>query len=97
MLLSDGDNFRKPKPLKKVHGVLDKINVVLPPSIEKFEEDLCQLVNADRMAKVSDGKYVVFYSTKCGLSHWWNQGEKQQGPWPHTKVGQKITPRKVVE
>ncbi|XP_071840726.1 nephrocystin-4-like isoform X2 [Apostichopus japonicus] len=47
----DGDNFRKPKPLKKIHGVLDKINIVLPPSVEKFEEDLCQLVNADRMAK----------------------------------------------
>ncbi|XP_072022580.1 nephrocystin-4-like [Amphiura filiformis] len=46
-----GDNLRKPRPLKKTPCVIDKIKINLYPTLEKFEEELCQIVNNDRLAR----------------------------------------------
>ncbi|KAL4646096.1 nephrocystin-4 isoform X2 [Arapaima gigas] len=45
------DALRKPRLLKSFTCHLDKLSVVLHPSLEKFEEQLLQLLNADRLSQ----------------------------------------------
>ncbi|XP_077998235.1 nephrocystin-4-like [Glandiceps talaboti] len=47
-----GDNLRKPRPVtNKIACVLDKLQLFLYPTMEKFEEELCTLLNTDRLAR----------------------------------------------
>uniref|UniRef100_A0A8D0CLF8 Nephrocystin 4 n=1 Tax=Scleropages formosus TaxID=113540 RepID=A0A8D0CLF8_SCLFO len=43
------DALRKPRLLKTFTCSLDKLSIVLHPSLEKFEEELLQLLNSDRL------------------------------------------------
>ncbi|XP_078281703.1 nephrocystin-4 isoform X2 [Rhinoraja longicauda] len=56
------DALRKPHLLKTVTCFLDKLSLQLYPTVEKFEEELVELLNADRLLKneeISDGSTVV--------------------------------------
>uniref|UniRef100_A0A8B9VJD4 Nephrocystin 4 n=1 Tax=Anas zonorhyncha TaxID=75864 RepID=A0A8B9VJD4_9AVES len=47
------DCFLKPRLMKSVTCYLDKLSIRLYPSLEKFEEELLELLNGDRLLKVS--------------------------------------------
>ncbi|XP_035200703.1 nephrocystin-4 [Oxyura jamaicensis] len=47
------DCFLKPRLMKSVTCYLDKLSIRLYPSLEKFEEELLELLNSDRLLKVS--------------------------------------------
>lgn len=47
-----GDCFLKPRLMKSVTCYLDKLSIRLYPSLEKFEEELLELLNGDRLLKV---------------------------------------------
>ncbi|XP_040389500.1 nephrocystin-4 isoform X3 [Cygnus olor] len=47
------DCFLKPRLMKSVTCYLDKLSIRLYPSLEKFEEELLELLNSDRSLKVS--------------------------------------------
>ncbi|XP_066838241.1 LOW QUALITY PROTEIN: nephrocystin-4 [Anser cygnoides] len=47
------DCFLKPQLMKSVTCYLDKLSIRLYPSLEKFEEELLELLNSDRLLKVS--------------------------------------------
>lgn len=47
-----GDCFLKPRLMKSVTCYLDKLSIRLYPSLEKFEEELLELLNSDRLLKV---------------------------------------------
>ena len=52
------DPFKKPRLMKKYPCFLEKITVTMSPSVDKFEEDLCQQLNEDRINqenRVADG------------------------------------------
>ncbi|XP_048471112.1 nephrocystin-4 isoform X2 [Rhincodon typus] len=54
--------LKKPSLMKTVTCNLDKLSLQLYPTLEKFEEELVELLNADRLLKnnqVSDGSMVV--------------------------------------
>ncbi|XP_072442835.1 nephrocystin-4 isoform X4 [Chiloscyllium punctatum] len=54
--------LKKPNLMKTVTCYLDKLSLQLYPTLEKFEEELVELINADRLLKndqVSDGNTVV--------------------------------------
>ncbi|XP_051895558.1 nephrocystin-4 [Pristis pectinata] len=56
------DALKKPHLLKTVTCFLDKLSLQLYPTVEKFEEELVELLNADRLLKsdqVADGSTVV--------------------------------------
>ncbi|XP_070560469.1 nephrocystin-4-like isoform X2 [Ptychodera flava] len=47
-----GDNLRRPRPVtNKIACVLDKLQIFLYPTVEKFEDEVCKLLNADRLAR----------------------------------------------
>uniref|UniRef100_A0A8B9I3H1 Nephrocystin 4 n=1 Tax=Anser brachyrhynchus TaxID=132585 RepID=A0A8B9I3H1_9AVES len=46
------DCFLKPRLMKSVTCYLDKLSIRLYPSLEKFEEELLELLNSDRLLKV---------------------------------------------
>ncbi|XP_068096595.1 nephrocystin-4 isoform X2 [Hyperolius riggenbachi] len=48
-----GDGMKKPHLQKTVTCYLDKLSLLLYPSLEKFEEELLSLVNSDRLPKGS--------------------------------------------
>uniref|UniRef100_A0A674KEW7 Nephrocystin 4 n=1 Tax=Terrapene triunguis TaxID=2587831 RepID=A0A674KEW7_9SAUR len=55
LLLTHGetnDFFRKPHLMKSVTWYLDKLSINLYPSLEKFEEELLDLLNSERLLKV---------------------------------------------
>ncbi|XP_071945028.1 nephrocystin-4-like [Antedon mediterranea] len=45
------DNFRKPRPLKKIPATLDRLQINLYPTLDRFEDELCKLLNTDRIAR----------------------------------------------
>uniref|UniRef100_A0A8C9WBA9 Nephrocystin 4 n=1 Tax=Scleropages formosus TaxID=113540 RepID=A0A8C9WBA9_SCLFO len=49
------DALRKPRLLKTFTCSLDKLSIVLHPSLEKFEEELLQLLNSDRLSQTNCG------------------------------------------
>lgn len=51
-LVFAGDCFLKPRLMKSVTCYLDKLSIRLYPSLEKFEEELLELLNSDRLLKV---------------------------------------------
>ncbi|XP_078095293.1 nephrocystin-4 [Mustelus asterias] len=54
--------LKKPNLMKTITCYLDKLSLQLYPTLEKFEEELVELLNADRLLKndqVSDGNTVV--------------------------------------
>ncbi|XP_078414346.1 nephrocystin-4 isoform X3 [Cetorhinus maximus] len=54
--------LKKPNLMKTITCYLDKMSLQLYPTLEKFEEELVELLNADRLLKndqVSDGSTVV--------------------------------------
>ncbi|XP_072100874.1 nephrocystin-4 isoform X2 [Mobula birostris] len=56
------DALKKPHLLKTVTCFLDKLSLQLYPTVEKFEEELVELLNADRLFKsdqVADGSTIV--------------------------------------
>ncbi|XP_069775150.1 nephrocystin-4 [Narcine bancroftii] len=56
------DALKKPHLLTTVTCFLDKLSLQLYPTVEKFEEELVELLNADRLLKidqVADGSTVV--------------------------------------
>ncbi|XP_013402548.1 nephrocystin-4 isoform X2 [Lingula anatina] len=56
------ENLKKPKLLKQVQCYVDKVNIMLYPNVEKFEEELCRLCNEDRINRehrVADGSNVT--------------------------------------
>ena len=58
---STGDAFRKPKPSAHAPCYIENIHINLPPSVETFEEELCRLLNIDRLNrddKEADGTTV---------------------------------------
>ena len=42
------DRMKKPKLQRHVPCMIESLNIHLPPSMEKFEEELCGLLNEDR-------------------------------------------------
>ncbi|XP_033104596.1 nephrocystin-4-like isoform X2 [Anneissia japonica] len=58
-----GDNFRKLRPLKKFPATLDRLQINLYPTLDRFEDELCKLINNDRMArddlKVDSGSVAI--------------------------------------
>ena len=53
--------MRKPKLLKAMPCYLEKVQISLPPNIDKLEEELCQQLNEDRINrenKVADGTTI---------------------------------------
>uniref|UniRef100_A0A8B9S8N9 Nephrocystin 4 n=1 Tax=Apteryx owenii TaxID=8824 RepID=A0A8B9S8N9_APTOW len=59
---SKGDCFLKPRLMKPVTCYLDKLSIHLYPSLEKFEEELLDLLNDDRLLKANstpDGNTVA--------------------------------------
>jgi nephrocystin-4 len=55
------DTFRRPKVQRTVPCYIDKLSILLQPSVEEFEDELCKLLNEDRMNrdnKVADGTSV---------------------------------------
>nr|XP_013806116.1 PREDICTED: nephrocystin-4 [Apteryx mantelli mantelli] len=58
----EGDCFLKPRLMKPVTCYLDKLSIHLYPSLEKFEEELLDLLNDDRLLKANstpDGNTVA--------------------------------------
>ncbi|XP_074874264.1 nephrocystin-4 isoform X2 [Carettochelys insculpta] len=61
LLLTHGetnDFLRKPHLMKSVTWYLDKLSINLYPSLEKFEEELLDLLNSDRLLKDSSAVNV---------------------------------------
>lgn len=46
-VLSPGDALLRPQPLKMLPFTLNRLTISLQPSLEKFESQLLQLINAD--------------------------------------------------
>ncbi|CAH1775289.1 unnamed protein product [Owenia fusiformis] len=56
------DNLRKPKLLKTLQCHIDQVSLNMLPQLDKFEEELCKLLNEDRINrenKVADGTIVA--------------------------------------
>ncbi|XP_060707897.1 nephrocystin-4 [Hemiscyllium ocellatum] len=68
--------LKKPNLMKTVTCYLDKLSLQLYPTLEKFEEELVELINADRLLKndqVSDGNTVVIQERRlhvCVHNSW---------------------------
>ncbi|XP_038060969.1 nephrocystin-4-like [Patiria miniata] len=45
-----GDSLRRPRPLKRLSAALDKISILVYPTLDEFEEELCKHLNLDRLA-----------------------------------------------
>ncbi|XP_071484844.1 nephrocystin-4-like, partial [Diadema antillarum] len=80
---SGGDSLRKPKPLKKISAIVDKMEVTLNPSVEKFEEELCRLINADRSVReeVASEKGTIQVTERrlqVGVHNGWGYVDKPQ-------------------
>ncbi|XP_043355987.1 nephrocystin-4 isoform X5 [Dermochelys coriacea] len=73
LLLTHGetnDFFRKPHLMKSVTWYLDKLSIHLYPSLEKFEEELLDLLNSERLLKDSstvDGSEVLIQERRLHI------------------------------
>ncbi|KAJ8386877.1 hypothetical protein AAFF_G00165780 [Aldrovandia affinis] len=77
------DSLRKPRLLKSFTCYLDKLSLTLYPSLEKFEEELLQLLNADHLNRRSwgpDGNAVVIQERRLhvGVHNGWGFLERPQ-------------------
>ncbi|XP_064643236.1 nephrocystin-4-like isoform X3 [Lineus longissimus] len=77
------DSFRRPKAERTVPCYIDKLNIRLQPSVEAFEDELCKLLNEDRMNrdnKVADGTNVTVLERRLqvGIHNGWGYIEKPQ-------------------
>ncbi|XP_074831222.1 nephrocystin-4 isoform X5 [Natator depressus] len=64
------DFFRKPHLMKSVTWYLDKLSIHLYPSLEKFEEELLDLLNSERLLKDSstvDGSEVLIQERRLHI------------------------------
>lgn len=52
LCVTAGDIFLKPRLMRTVPCYLDQLCVLLHPSLEKFEEELLEQLNSDRLLKV---------------------------------------------
>uniref|UniRef100_A0A8B9S7I8 Nephrocystin 4 n=1 Tax=Apteryx owenii TaxID=8824 RepID=A0A8B9S7I8_APTOW len=59
------DCFLKPRLMKPVTCYLDKLSIHLYPSLEKFEEELLDLLNDDRLLKVERRLRVGVHNGLC--------------------------------
>uniref|UniRef100_UPI00398E988F nephrocystin-4 isoform X2 n=1 Tax=Pristiophorus japonicus TaxID=55135 RepID=UPI00398E988F len=78
-----GDALKKPHLLKTVTCHLDKLSLQLYPTLEKFEEELVELLNVDRLLKndqVADGSIVVIQERRLhiGVHNGWCYVQKPQ-------------------
>ncbi|XP_033642216.1 nephrocystin-4-like isoform X2 [Asterias rubens] len=78
-----GDSLRRPKPMKQVQAVIDKLSLILYPNIDQFEEDLCKHLNSDRlsMEHVQTEKSSVVVSERrlqIGVHNGWGYISKPQ-------------------
>ena len=67
------DYFAKPRLLKTMKAYLDGLSVTLYPNIEKFEDELINLLNEDRINRdnmVADGSSVSITERRLIVSHW---------------------------
>ncbi|XP_074916470.1 nephrocystin-4 isoform X6 [Chelonoidis abingdonii] len=73
LLLTHGetnDFFRKPRLMKSVTWYLDKLSINLYPSLEKFEEELLDLLNSEHLLKDSssvDGSEVLIQERRLHI------------------------------
>uniref|UniRef100_A0A452HWX0 Uncharacterized protein n=1 Tax=Gopherus agassizii TaxID=38772 RepID=A0A452HWX0_9SAUR len=71
LLLTHGetnDFFRKPHLMKSVTWYLDKLSINLYPSLEKFEEELLDLLNSERFRDSSmDGSEVLIQERRLHI------------------------------
>ncbi|XP_074655528.1 nephrocystin-4-like isoform X2 [Tubulanus polymorphus] len=77
------DSFKKPRLQKTTPCFIEKLHLNLPPSVEKFEEELCILLNEDRMNrdnKVADGTNVEVTERRLqiGVHNGWGYVEKPE-------------------
>ncbi|XP_067826159.1 nephrocystin-4 [Heptranchias perlo] len=77
------DALKKSHLLKTVTCHLDKLSLQLYPTLEKFEEELVELLNADRLLKndrVADGNTVVIQERRLhiGVHNGWCYVQKPQ-------------------
>eukprot|EP00057_Strongylocentrotus_purpuratus_P013383 XP_011667857.1 PREDICTED: nephrocystin-4-like [Strongylocentrotus purpuratus] len=82
-LCEGGDSLRKPKPVKKVSCTIDKLQVTLHPNVERFEEELCKLINSDRILReeVTSDKGVVQVAERrlhVGIHNGWGYVDSPQ-------------------
>ncbi|KAM4703137.1 nephrocystin-4 [Rhinophrynus dorsalis] len=77
-----GDALRKPAMQKPIVCYLDNLSLFLYPSLEKFEEELVQLVNNDRLPKDNsmDGASVLIQERRLhvGVHNGWRFVQKPQ-------------------
>jgi len=58
LFLLEKDKLKKPKKLKTVACTIEQATLQLNPTVEKFEEELCENLHEDRLGmlgKISDG------------------------------------------
>uniref|UniRef100_A0A8C3SAM7 Nephrocystin 4 n=1 Tax=Chelydra serpentina TaxID=8475 RepID=A0A8C3SAM7_CHESE len=73
LLLTRGepnDFFRKPHLMKSVTWYLDKLSIHLYPSLEKFEEELLDLLNSERLlqdSSTADGSEVLIQERRLHI------------------------------
>ncbi|XP_045161165.2 nephrocystin-4-like isoform X2 [Mercenaria mercenaria] len=77
------DKLKKPKKLKSSACTIEHVTLQLNPTIEKFEEELCETLQEDRlnmMGKHSDGTSVVIMERRLlvGVHNGWTFVEKPQ-------------------
>ncbi|KAH3821253.1 hypothetical protein DPMN_123015 [Dreissena polymorpha] len=77
------DKLKKPKALKSLSCTIEQATLQLNPTIEKFEEELCNTLHEDRrnMAnKANDGSSVVIVERRLvvGVHNGWTFVEKPQ-------------------
>ncbi|XP_064153800.1 nephrocystin-4 isoform X2 [Anguilla rostrata] len=77
------DSLQKPRLLKSFTCYLDKLSLTLYPSLEKFEEELLQLLNADHLSRKNwhpDGNSVVIQERRLhvGVHNGWGFLERPQ-------------------
>ncbi|KAI1892585.1 hypothetical protein AGOR_G00135100 [Albula goreensis] len=77
------DSLRKPRLLKSFTCYLDRLSLTLYPSLEKFEEELLQLLNTDHLNRKNwgpDGSVVVIQERRLhvGVHNGWGFLERPQ-------------------
>ncbi|XP_069466369.1 nephrocystin-4 [Ambystoma mexicanum] len=74
---AEGDNLRKPRLQQTVTLYLDRLSFHLYPSLQKFEEELVELLNRDRLLKdnfmLADGNMVTIQERRLhvGVHNGW--------------------------
>uniref|UniRef100_A0A4W3GNG7 Nephrocystin 4 n=1 Tax=Callorhinchus milii TaxID=7868 RepID=A0A4W3GNG7_CALMI len=75
------DALKKPRILKSTIFHLDELSIQLYPTLEKFEEELVELLNADRLNKVcTDGNTIIIQERRLqvGVHNGWCFVQKPQ-------------------